>query len=176
MGRRPSRWPIQPSSFNLPPVMALRILARSVRHFSVQAVIAVLLAVSGVAVLVAVLRHKFVLATVAGFSMAPTLHPGDRLLVRRTSLSRLRVGDIVVVVPDARMAGPRPHTGYVIKRLAAIPGDLVPQHVPSPSNAHVPPGWMAILGDNPDASRDSREYGLVTQQRLVGVVVRAIST
>ncbi|SDH79293.1 S26 family signal peptidase [Nonomuraea jiangxiensis] len=141
-----------------------------------QAVIAVLLISSGVAAFVAVLRRRFVVATVTGFSMAPTLHPGDRLLVRRTSLSRLRVGDIVVVVPDARMAGPRPRTGYVIKRLAAVPGDLVPEHVPSPSNAHIPPGWMAILGDNPDASRDSRDYGLVTQKRLVGVVVRAIGT
>ncbi|MEU8247915.1 S26 family signal peptidase [Nonomuraea sp. NPDC048916] len=141
-----------------------------------QAVIAVLLIGSGVAAFVAVLRRRFVLATVAGFSMAPTLHPGDRLLVRRASLSRLRVGDIVVVVPDARMAGPRPRTGYVIKRLAAVPGDLVPEHVPSPSNTQVPPGWMAILGDNPDASHDSRDYGLVTQKRLVGVVVRAIGT
>ncbi|MEV0591388.1 signal peptidase I [Nonomuraea cavernae] len=128
------------------------------------------------AAVVAVLRRTFVLATVAGFSMAPTLHPGDRLLVRRASLSRLKVGDIVVVEPDARMTGPRPGTGYVIKRLAAVPGDPVPEHVPSPSNAQVPPGWMAILGDNPDASRDSRDYGLVAQERLVGVVVRAIGT
>ncbi|MEV5553380.1 S24/S26 family peptidase [Nonomuraea wenchangensis] len=51
------------------------------------------------------------MATVKGFSMAPTLRPGDRLLVRRASLSRLRVGDIVVVEPDARIAGPRPRLG-----------------------------------------------------------------
>ncbi|WP_026215107.1 S26 family signal peptidase [Nonomuraea coxensis] len=128
------------------------------------------------AAFVMLLRRRFVLATVSGFSMAPTLLPGDRLLVRRASLSRLRVGDIVVVTPDTRMAGPRPRSGYVIKRLAAVPGDRVPEHVPSPSNAQVPPGWMALLGDNPDASRDSRDYGLVTQQRLVGVVVRALGT
>ncbi|SEL43967.1 signal peptidase I [Nonomuraea pusilla] len=141
-----------------------------------QAVIAVLLMGSGVAAFVAVLRRRFMLATVTGFSMAPTLLPGDRLLVRRAPLSRLRVGDIVVVVPDARMAGPRARTGYVIKRLAALPGDLVPERVPSPSDAQVPPGWMAILGDNPDVSRDSRDYGLVAEKRLVGVVVRAIAT
>ncbi len=139
-----------------------------------QAVIAVLLTASGIATLVAMLRRRFVLATVKGFSMAPTFRPGDRLLVRRTSLSRLKAGDIVVVVPDARMAGPRPGTGYVIKRLAAVPGDPVPEHVPSPTSTQIPPGWMALLGDNPDASRDSRDYGLVTQQQLVGVVVRAI--
>ncbi|MGI5267616.1 S26 family signal peptidase [Nonomuraea sp. CA-218870] len=137
--------------------------------------IAVLLAGAGVAALAAVLRRRFVLATVAGYSMTPTLRPGDRLLVRRAPLSRLSVGDIVVVVPDARMAaGPRHTTGYVIKRLAAVPGDPVPDHVPAPAHERVPPGRMAILGDNPDASRDSRDYGLVTQEQLVGVVVRAL--
>ncbi len=141
-----------------------------------QVVIAVLLAGAGVAALAAVLRRRFVLATVAGFSMAPTLRPGDRLLVRRAPLSRLSVGDIVVVVPDARMADPRHPAGYVIKRLAAVPGDPVPDHVPSPAHERIPPGRMAILGDNPDASRDSRDYGLVTQEQLVGVVVRAIGT
>ncbi|HEX5595849.1 MAG TPA: S26 family signal peptidase [Micromonosporaceae bacterium] len=137
-------------------------------------VIAILIG-AGVAALVALLRHRFLLATVTGYSMTPTLHPGDRLLVRRASLSHLRVGDLVVITPDVRIAGPRRRgTGYVIKRLAAVPGDPAPEYLPSPHGTHVPPGWMAILGDNPDASRDSRDYGLVAQERLVGVVVRSI--
>jgi len=139
----------------------------------VQALIAAPLVAAGVAVFA--VRRRFVLATVEGYSMTPTLRPGDRLLVRRTSLSRLTAGDLVVVEPDERMAapGPRRSTGYVVKRLAAIPGDPVPEQVPS-ANGRVPPGRMAILGDNPGASRDSRDYGLVAQDRLVGVVVRAL--
>jgi type IV secretory pathway protease TraF len=39
---------------------------------------------------------------------------------------------------------------------------------------HLPPGWFAILGDSPEASRDSRDYGLVAQERLVGIVIRPI--
>ncbi|MFC0006841.1 S26 family signal peptidase [Micromonospora siamensis] len=120
------------------------------------------------------LRKRFLMATVSGFSMAPTLHPGDRLLVRRVPPAAGRPGDIVVVRPDARMAGPRPRPGWVIKRLVAAPGDPVPAGVPSSTGSHVPPGRMAILGDNPDASRDSRDYGLVAHDQFVGVVVRTL--
>lgn len=120
------------------------------------------------------LRRRLLIATVSGFSMAPVLHPGDRLLVRRASLVRLRPGAIVVVEPDSRAAGPRPGSGFVIKRLAAVPGDPRPAYVPPQVGPQVPTGWFAILGDNPDASRDSRGYGLVSQERLVGVVIRLI--
>ncbi|MER7369107.1 S26 family signal peptidase [Nonomuraea wenchangensis] len=134
--------------------------------------IAVLLVGSGVAAFVLVLRRRFLLATVKGFSMAPALRPGDRLLVRRASLSRLhRRG-------RAGRADGRPATAYRLRDQAVGRGarDPVPEHVPSPSSAYIPPGWMAILRDNPDSSRDSRDYGLVTQKQLVGVVVRAIGT
>ena len=90
-----------------------------------QALIAAPLVAAGVAVFA--VRRRFVLATVEGYSMTPTLRPGDP----------------------------------------------VPEQVPS-ANGRVPPGRMAILGDNPGASRDSRDYGLVAQDRLVGVVVRAL--
>ncbi|SCF01484.1 signal peptidase I [Micromonospora chokoriensis] len=139
-----------------------------------QSVIALLLVVSAAVAVLVAMRRRFLLATVEGHSMVPTLEPGDRLLVRRTSLTSLNVGDIVVVAPDARMAGPRPRAGLVIKRLVALPGGPVPADVPCPEGNVLPMGRMAILGDNPSASRDSRHYGLVAEDRLVGVVVRSV--
>ncbi|MGC4780917.1 S26 family signal peptidase [Micromonospora zamorensis] len=139
-----------------------------------QSVITPLLVVIGAVAVLVVLRRRYLMATVAGHSMVPTLQPGDRLLVRRASLRDLSVGDIVVVAPDTRMAGPRPRSGPVIKRLVALPGGPVPADVPYPDGDVLPEGRMALLGDNPAASRDSRHYGLVVEDRLVGVVVRPV--
>ncbi|MEU8214219.1 S26 family signal peptidase [Micromonospora taraxaci] len=139
-----------------------------------QSVITLLLVVASAVAVLVVLRRWFLLATVEGHSMVPTLQPGDRLLVRRASLRHLNEGDIVVVAPDARMAGPRPRPGLVIKRLVALPGGPVPIDVPCPEGDVLPVGRMAILGDNPSASRDSRHYGLVAEDRLVGVVIRPV--
>ncbi len=71
---------------------------------------------------------------VQGDSMAPTLLPGDRLLVLRGG--RPRPGALVVV------ADPRPPRRLMVKRVAAID-----------------PSGVTVLGDNPDASTDSRSFG-----------------
>lgn len=71
--------------------------------------------------------------SVAGPSMAPTLHHGDALLVRRTR--RGRAGAVAVV----RFRGDE---HLYVKRLSH----------------EVDGGWWAI-GDNPYASTDSRQYG-----------------
>lgn len=81
-----------------------------------------------------------------GLSMAPTLLPGDQLLVRRGG--RVRAGDLVVVRrPD------RPHL-LVVKRVARATGGR---------------WWLA--GDNAAASDDSRVFGPVVTDDLVGRVV-----
>lgn len=84
---------------------------------------------------------------VDGASMAPTLVAGDRLLVRRWPLW-LRPGALVVV------RDPRVPARLVVKRVAAV----------GRRDLHV-------LGDNPDASTDSRHYGPVPRAAVRGRVV-----
>ncbi|GAA3250241.1 signal peptidase I [Dactylosporangium siamense] len=118
--------------------------------------------------------RRFVVVTVDGGSMLPTFSDGDRVLVRRTTLGRIRTGDVVVM-----RYTPGPHTiHHVIKRAVAVPGDPVPRDrvppladVPEPA---VPPGRLVLLGDSP-ISTDSRHYGYAEERHLLGVVVRRMS-
>ncbi len=85
---------------------------------------------------------------VEGDSMAPTLTEGDRLLcVRRWR--RPRVGDLVVV-EDPRRRGRR-----LVKRVARVSGTR-----------------LELRGDNPAASTDSRDFGLVEVASVRHLVVR----
>ena len=80
-------------------------------------------------VALAVARRHLDAVEVRGRSMAPTLLPGDRLLVLR---ARPRVGD-VVLAPD-----PRSPTRELVKRVASIG-----------------PEGVALRGDNAAASTDA---------------------
>jgi len=134
-------------------------------------------------------RRRFALVTVAGSSMAPTIGDGDRVLVRRARLGDVEVGQVVVVERPADGGGwntepPRwPGGGrrWLIKRVAALPGDLWPQEAltgvgPAQAAARLvaflPPGQFTVLGDNRAASYDSREMGCIPAARLLGVVIR----
>jgi signal peptidase I len=126
-------------------------------------------AAAAVAVLAAAVRRSFVAVTVIGESMEPSLTHGARILVRRGG-RRPQVGDVVVlrpVVPDAQR-----DPGLVVKRVAAVGGDVVPPSVAAAAGAavgdHLPHGHVAVLGDNPAASYDSRMWGLVDERLLVG--------
>ena len=94
------------------------------------------------------------IAVVDGFSMAPTLRDGDRVLVRRTR--KVRRQDIALIAMPA---------GWILKRVAGLPGD-----------AGVPPGTYYVLGDNTDASMDSRDFGCVPAAWVYGVVVRRLGS
>jgi signal peptidase I len=138
-----------------------------------------------------VLRRAYVVVTVTGDSMRPTLDPGDRVLVRRTPLRRVRRGQLVVVAnpatgqpdnPGLRMPddpGPRmpDDPPWLVKRAAAVPGDAVPEEVPglrAIGDGRVPDGRLVILGDNTDRSFDSRRAGYFAADTLLGVVVRRL--
>lgn len=133
------------------------------------------------AVLVVWLRRRYVVIEVDGRSMQPTLHEGDRVLVRRRPLRRIRTGDIVVVENPKhhrngrRLGSPARHT-WMIKRAVAVPGDPVPASLAATvsvaAGALVPDDRLLVLGDNTVASFDSRSYGYLSGDRVLGVVVR----
>jgi signal peptidase I len=82
-------------------------------------------------------------------SMQPTLQPGDRLLVTQgwfTFLSKLARGDLVVLREPDR------HLTFAIKRIAELERS----------------GGVIVAADNPNVSRDSRDYGAVARNLIVG--------
>jgi signal peptidase I len=139
--------------------------------------------VAGLAVMAA--RRRFVVVRVNGSSMAPALMPGDRVLVRRGSGDRIRAGAVVVLHQPPNGCPARPETApgapgqagkeWVIKRVAATPGDAVPASVVTAVGgvAVVPPGMLVVLGDN-HRSTDSRLWGFLSADHVLGAVVRRI--
>jgi signal peptidase I len=124
---------------------------------------------------VSVARRRYLLVTVRGPSMEPTLRDGDRVLVRRSGLHRISAGDLVVFEEGAR-SGRRPRPQWVIKRVRAGPGDRVPTtDVPALAGVDhdvVPATSLVVLGDNAARSHDSRAYGYLDGSRVFGVVLR----
>ncbi len=122
---------------------------------------------------------------VADESMAPTLRPGDRLLVDRRAYrdEAPRVGDVVV------LADPEQPGRWLVKRVAAVgpgrfwPSDGGPLPVAGPeTDGSLPPGRAVepvslapasvyVLGDGP-GSRDSRQFGPVPGSAIVGRAYR----
>jgi signal peptidase I len=95
--------------------------------------------------------------------MAPTLEPGSLLLT--LPVRRPRRDEVVVVID------PRDRTRRQVKRVVGLSGEVVA--VPAgrrcpDGRLTVPPGHVAVLGDNRAASTDSRTYGPVP----LGLVVR----
>jgi len=81
-------------------------------------------------------------------SMRPALEPGDRLLVWQWS-RRLEADQMIVFVEPER------HLTISVKRIASVE----------------PSGAVNVRGDNPNVSRDSRDYGPVARGQIVGRVV-----
>ena len=124
---------------------------------------------------------------VRGESMRPTLHPGDRLLVDPQTYAGTvpRRGDIVVIQGQAK-TGDR-H----LKRVVGLPGEAVTisegmlfiddEHLVEPYLKGLPAsmglknqswslgeGEYFALGDNRAHSTDSREYGPIKRELLLG--------
>ncbi len=78
--------------------------------------------------------------------MAPALRDGDWVVVRRTR--RVRPGD-VIAAPD-----PRDPRRILVKRIAGTDGT----------------GWL-LAGDNPQQSTDSRAFGAVPRESVLGRVL-----
>jgi signal peptidase I len=111
-------------------------------------------------------RRRWLIVTVRGTSMMPTLGDGQRLIVRRAcgDQARLRVGDIVVfTAPEHERFHPMPGAHYLVKRVAAL-GDASGEHLSSDR--------VVVLGDNLPASQDSRHFGPVDRRSIIGIALR----
>lgn len=131
----------------------------------------VLLAVAAAAAVAVTARRRLTVVTVDGESMSPALYSGDQVLVSRRSAG-VSAGDVVVfryaTGPDEKL----------IKRVAAVAGDLVPRDVLRAVQARpgtrVPPGFLVVIGDGVQ-STDSRDFGYLPADRVTGVVVRRLA-
>ncbi|MFJ7630078.1 S26 family signal peptidase [Streptomyces sp. NPDC097595] len=129
----------------------------------------------GAIALLAAARSSLLLITVEGVSMEPSYADGDLLLMVRRPLARPRRGQAIVLrePPGAGRAAPRAAGGpYAVKRLAATSGQPSPAGTAGlPHRTPVPAGHVAVLGDNPARSTDSREWGPLRNDQVVGVIL-----
>ena len=138
-------------------------------------------------------RRRWTVVAVSGPSMEPALRHGDRVIVRRIGLNRVRPGQIVVfrhpppwrgvggwrdglLLPEEghwSKDGPPPRPQWTIKRVVAVPGDPLPAELAAYTaelGATVPAGNLAVLGDNRPHSIDSRRFGYVPAVDVLGVL------
>ena len=140
------------------------------------------------------LINRYALSTVIvqGRSMAPTLEDGDRFLLNRLSFlaGDPKRGDLVVLHDPG-------HGDLAVKRVIGLPGEKVEIkdglvfvngrklreiYLGAGAETFLPEGTDGIvslgqneyyvLGDNRQQSVDSRLYGGVTRDRIVGALIR----
>jgi signal peptidase I len=99
---------------------------------------------------------------VRGESMEPALSDGDRVLVSRASYrsEAPQPGDVVLLATS--VAGVE-----TVKRIVAGPGDMTPGGV---NTGALLPDQYWVQGDNSAVSRDSRVFGPVDRQEMIGRV------
>lgn len=126
-----------------------------------------------------------VLEIISG-SMSPRYEVGDRLIVRRYDGWVVTRGDLIVI------ESPEEDGSLLLKRVAALPGDLVQIHdghiyvngeldpAPDPAYDWYETDMMSwklkddqyfLLGDNREKSYDSRNFGPVSESKFRGYPV-----
>jgi signal peptidase I len=131
-------------------------------------------------VLAVLVRAAVHIYSIPSRSMAPTLEPGDQILVTRYLGGEPQRGHVIVFEGRNEL---------LVKRVIAVPGDLIDSRLgrvriggytlaepyllqPAASGAIdaqlVPANCYFVLGDNRDDSIDSRSWGVVPRDRVVG--------
>jgi signal peptidase I len=138
----------------------------------------------GIAVGLAILvRGAVHIYSIPSESMAPTLAIGDRILVTRYFATEPERGHVIV------FQSPRDDRELLVKRVIAVPGDLIDARLGRVRiGGHTLPeayvlqqaasgaiesqvvasGCYFVMGDNREASVDSRSWGLVPRESIVG--------
>jgi nickel-type superoxide dismutase maturation protease len=93
---------------------------------------------------------------VEGESMTPTLEPGDWLVAIRARELR---AEMLVVVEHPERPG-----SEMVKRLVGVPGGRM-------RDRRLGPDEYWVVGDNEDASTDSRQFGTVSMDAIRGRVL-----
>jgi signal peptidase I len=138
------------------------------------------------AVLIALAIHVFLAQAtrVYGQSMQPNLHTNERLVVEKLSyrFHGPRRGDVVV------LHDPSGGSELLIKRVIGLPGERVTiadgqvfidgvaleeEYLDQETQGNgrswlVPPLQIFVMGDNRQASRDSRSFGTVGRDQIIG--------
>ncbi len=117
-------------------------------------------------------KVNFQTVVVSGLSMFPTFKDKQRVLVSRAYwlIGPIKDKDVVVI------RDPNPD-GYIIKRVYKMGGETVDwANIPenwslTAGDFVVPSGNIFVLGDNKKVSEDSRKFGPVTVDRILGKVV-----
>ena len=95
-------------------------------------------------------RRRLIRFAVAGGSMEPTLSPGDFVTVLRLERGRpVKEGSLVVV------RDPRDQETEMVKRVVG----------------RTAAGGIIVAGDSPEKSTDSRQFGPVSRDLVIGHVV-----
>ncbi len=168
-----------------------RELAKEVFDWGKHIVIAVLL---GLILVIFVVQRNLVV----GSSMEPTLHSKDQLLVQKISRlfpEGIGHGDIITINAEG-LYGDESEDKNIIKRVVGIPGDniiikdgylwrngekiiedyLEEEGITHAVNTEYSDLYLGdfeyyVLGDNRRSSMDSRRFGPVTKDRILGEVL-----
>jgi signal peptidase I len=133
---------------------------------------AVLLSIFG---LVVFFKANFEYVIVSGNSMEPTFNDKDKILTSRAYwlIGPIRNGDVVVIRnPDSEN-----EKGYLIKRVHRMAGEKVDflnvpeEHRLADGEYVVPPDSVYVIGDNRTVSEDSRKFGPVKAENILGKFV-----
>lgn len=188
-GRRPVppgvRRRIDPATFELDDSMA-ESRARDVFEW---------VGILAIAVISALLVKTFVVQPfwIPSESMEPTLMTNDRILVQKVTyrFSSVKRGDIIVFNAPPAELEQNPDIKVLVKRVIGLPGDQVEayngilylngkplpeEYLPSGTVTKdlpltiVPEGQMWMMGDNRTRSGDSRYFGAVDEDLVIGKV------
>ncbi|MBD2449216.1 signal peptidase I [Nostoc sp. FACHB-152] len=149
-----------------------------------------------IALCLAVLIRTFVAEPryIPSESMVPTLYEGDRLVVEKLSyhFQPPTTGDIIVFQPPEELQRRGyPKNQAFIKRVIGLPGEIIKvangkvylngqllqeDYIAEPPNQPFPPVQVPadqffVMGDNRNDSNDSRYWGFLPRQNIIGRAV-----